>query len=111
MIVFGSVIILIIISMVLLGISSRMNAFRTNQAELTFVKSEACLEEALIQLSRNNDYTGDIYNFDELTCNVMVDGSGDERTLHVDTEDGEYFRNFVVLVQVTPLFAILDFSY
>lgn len=97
--------------MTLLGISSRNNTFHRTQSEITFIKAEGCLEEALIQLSRDNDYTGDVYTVDELSCNVIVNGSGNERTVELAGVDGDYVHNFTVQIQVLPSFAILDFSY
>jgi len=111
MVVFGSVIILIIVSMVLLGVSSRMSAFGLNKSELTFIKTEACLEEALVQLSRDDTYAGDTYQIDGLDCDVAVSGSGDERTVTLDAEEEDYYHDFVVQVQLDPSFVILNFSY
>lgn len=111
MVVFGSLIVLIIISMVTLGVSGRMSSFHLRQSEIAFVKSEACLEEALIHLSRDNSYEGDTYTIDDLSCSVIVTANVDERTVTLDTEYGEFSHHFTVLVQVLPSFAILDFSY
>jgi len=111
MMVLGSVITLIIISIVLLGISGRSNSFNLGQSEIVFVKAEGCLEEALIQLSRDHEYAGDTYIVDDSTCAVGVSGSGDERVISVDASEEDFYHHLIVDVQIAPTFAILNFSY
>ena len=111
MVVFGSIITMVIVSIILLGLSSRLNAFNSIQSELSFIRAEGCMEEALIQLSRDDTYTGDVYYVDDFICTVVTEGIGDERILELASEDGDYYHNFNLLVKVNPEFAILDFSY
>lgn len=107
MIVLGSVITLIIVSIVLLGISSRFNAFHLNQSELAFIKTEGCLEETLIQLNRDNAYTGGSYSIDDLNCSVTVSGT----TVDVDAFIDNFHHHFSVEVVLSPTFGIIDFEY
>ena len=111
MVVLGSIVTLIVISIVVLGISSRENAFNTNQASLGFIRAEGCFEEALLHLSRDDTYTGGNYEIDGSQCTVVVDGTGEERSLALESETGNYHHHFSALIQVDPVFAILDFSY
>ena len=111
MVVFGSIITMVIVSIVLLGLSSRLNAFNSIQSELSFIRAEGCMEEALIQLSRDDTYTGDVYSVDGSICTVVIEGTGDERMLELAAEDGYYYHDFTLLVKISPEFAILDFSY
>jgi len=75
------------------------------------MKTEGCLEEGLIQLKRDVNYVGDTYNVDGLNCDVTVSGAGNERTMAVNAEEDDYYNNFLVDVQISPTFAILNFSY
>lgn len=111
MMVLGSVITLIIISVILIGVSGRSNSFNLVQSETLFVKTEGCLEEALLQLSRNSEYAGNTYAVDFADCTVGVSGTGDVRTITVDAQEQDYYHHTIVDVQIAPTFAILNFSY
>lgn len=106
MIILGAVITLIIVTIVLLGISSRFNTTRLSSHEFAFIKTEGCLEEALIQLNRDNAYVGDNYVIDDLSCAVTVSGT----TVDVAASLDEFHHDFTVEVNLDP-FAIIDFSY
>ena len=106
MIVLGSVITLIIISIVLLGLSSRFNVANTASHEMTFMKTDGCLEEALIRLNRDNDYTGGTYTLDDYNCSVLIDGT----SLEINASEGDFHQHFLAELSLSP-FAIIDFSY
>jgi maltose-binding protein MalE len=111
MIILGAVVVMIVSSVTLLGVSSRYNSLQSNESSAVFIKTEGCLEEALLQLSRNNDYSGDSYNIDGADCEVAVSGSGDQRMLDIEASENDFYQHFTVDVQVSPLFGILGFSY
>ena len=109
-IVFGSVLVILAVGVVLSGISSRQNAFVFTQTELVFVATEGCSEEALIQLSRNNAYTGGNYELDGVDCTVSVSGSDPNRDVVIVGTKNDITRAMVVRVQLTPTFGIIDWD-
>ena len=111
MVVLGAVIILIVSSVTLLGISGRYNSLQLHESDIVFIKAEGCMEEALLQLSRNSDYPGSSYNVDGTDCIVSVSGSGSQRVLMLEAAEQNFYHHFTVDVQIDPLFGILGFSY
>ena len=111
MIVVGSLLAFVVVSVVVLGVSARSNSFHLNRSEIAFIKTEGCAEEALIRLSRDEDYVGGSYNIDSLDCVVAVTGGDEERNIDITASEDEFFHHFVLNVQLTPVFAILNFTY
>ena len=50
----------------------------------TLAGSEACLEESLIKLQNNHSYSGETLNIFGTTCQVIITGSGNTRTITVN---------------------------
>ncbi|MBN2087198.1 hypothetical protein JW758_02520 [Candidatus Peregrinibacteria bacterium] len=98
----------IVISMLFTGISSRLNIYNLIQSEKVFIISEGCVEEALIQLNRNNDYSGGTYNISEIECDIQISGSGDNRSLFIKGTNDEFTHEISIDVQLSSVFAIID---
>ena len=111
MVVLGAVIVLIVSSVTLLGISSRYNSMQLHESDVVFIKAEGCMEEALLQLSRNSDYSGSSYSIDGADCIVSVSGSDSQRVITLEAFEHNFYHHFTVDVQTDPLFGILGFSY
>ena len=111
MVVLGTVIILVAFSIVILGMSSRHNAVQLSESDRVFVKTDGCLEEALLQLSRDNAYAGGSYDVDGADCTVSVSGADNQRTIALNAFEGDFYHHFIVDVQLAPQFGILNFSY
>lgn len=106
--VLSSVLVMLAVSVVLTGISSRANAFVLKQSENVFVSLEGCIENALIRLNRDNGYLGHSFSVNDADCTVNVSGSGDERTVTVSGNRDEVTRDVSLQVQLTPNFGIID---
>lgn len=84
MIVVGAII--TVIALLLLYTSTNTNQIRFYQSysEKLFFNADACAEEALARLDRNNNYTGGTLTLDISTCTITVTGSGSTRTIQVN---------------------------
>lgn len=101
------ILIMIAVNIALIGISSRANAYHFNLSERVFDPLEGCAEEALIQLSRDNSYTGGNYTIDEVACTATVSGSDPTRDVVVTGGKKDITRDVFIRVQLTPAFAIM----
>lgn len=108
--VLSSVLVMLAVSVVLTGISSRANAFVLKQSENVFVSFEGCIENALIRLNRDNGYLGHSFSVNDVDCTVSVSGSGDERTVTASGNKDEVTRDVSLQVQLTPNFGIIDWA-
>lgn len=111
MIVLGSVVAMIAFSVIALDISGHQNLLQMNESERLFINADGCAEEALLQLSRDENYAGGSYDIDSASCSVSVSGSGDVRYISADVNKDSYHHSLNLEVQLSPTFAILDFSY
>ncbi len=105
--VLGIILIMLAVTIVLTGISSRTNAFMLNQSEKVFISMEGCAEESLIQLSRDNDYSGGSYEVDGVDCISVISGSDPNRDVTVTGTKDTITRDASLSVQVDPDFAII----
>lgn len=110
-IILGAAAFLIIMTVTMLGISARTNAFDSASSEITFVKAEGCLEEALLQLSRDETFSGADYDIDGSSCSASVSGADNQRAVMIDASEDDFYQHFEVEVQLLPEFAILSFRY
>lgn len=106
----SAVLVMMAVTVVLTGISSRANAFVLNESEKVFIATEGCTEEALIQLSRDDAYSGDNYTVDGVSCTVYVAGSGVNRNLVIDGTKSNLTRDISLSVQIDPNFGIIDWE-
>ena len=109
-IILTAVIAVIALNIAFTGISSRLNTFNLLESDKIFIQTEGCTEEALIQLNRNNSYSGGSYNINNTSCTVNVSGSDDNRTLSIIGHGNGFTHNFTLKVQLTPIFGILDWD-
>ncbi len=107
-IILGAVISIIALTIALAGVSSRANTFHILESEQLYLKAEGCLEEALIQLKRDNGYTGETLNVDGASCVISISGAP-ERDIQIEASEGDFVHDFDVNVQLDP-FLILDFN-
>lgn len=98
------------VAVVVNGISSRLNTFNAFQSEKVFISAEGCAENALLLLSRNNNYSGGTFTFQGTDCSVSVGGNGAERDVVVSAEREGISKDIVLRVQVTPPFAIMEWT-
>jgi hypothetical protein len=109
-IILSSVILMLAVNVTLLGISSQGNVFYISKSGQVFVEGEGCVEEALLQLKRNADYTGGALTAGSVSCTAVVSGTGSNRTVAVIATAGDFTRDFALTVQIDPAFAILNWD-
>ncbi len=110
MILISAVILTIALS---LGVSSisenqiNMYQSKTNQMLLNL---DACGEEALTQLNRNNSYTGESLTIDDTSCTISVAGSGATRTISIAATNDIYSKDLQINVTIFPAFTITSWG-
>ncbi|MBI5421934.1 hypothetical protein HZA44_02270 [Candidatus Peregrinibacteria bacterium] len=104
--VMGLVLVMVAVTLVLTGISSRQNAFLLSQSEKTLISTEGCADEALIQLSRNHAYLGGPLSQAPVACTVAIQGNGDTRDVLVTGSHGVISRNLLIRISFVPSFHI-----
>ena len=108
--VLGVVLVMLAVSVVLTGISSRSNTFNLNQSQAVFIGFEGCIESALIRLNRDNAYVGESLIVDGVNCSVSISGIDEERTVTVTGSKNNITRDAVLDVQLSPNFGIIDWN-
>lgn len=104
--VLGIVLVMITVTVVLSGISSRFNAFVLSQSDHVLISTEGCAEDALIQLSRNSAFPGGATAVDGTLCSVSVAGVGDFRDVTVSGSQFGITRTLSIRAQIVPPFHI-----
>ena len=94
------------VTLALTGISSRQNALVLSQSEKTLISTEGCVDEALIQLSRNHAYLGGSLSQDSVACVATVQGSGDTRDVLVTGSHGTISHNLLIRISFVPSFHV-----
>lgn len=108
--VMGFAMVMVAVSLVMTGISSRANAFTLSQSENALISTEGCAEEALVQLSRNHDYVGGSFFLGETSCVVTVQGLGELRSISVVGSHGTITHNLSIQVSFLPTFHITQWA-
>ncbi len=108
--VMGFALVMAALSLVLTGISSRANAFTLSQSENVLISTEGCAEEALVQLSRNHDYSGAALTISGVSCVAAVQGNGDVRDVTITGSRGTITHNLLIRVSFLPSFHITQWS-
>jgi len=106
--VMGFVLVMVAVSLVLTGISSRINAFTLSQSENALISTEGCAEEGLIRLSRDPAYAGGSLTLGDSTCLLTVSDGGN--TLVVKGVDGNITHNLLINLDRVPSFHVSEWS-
>jgi hypothetical protein len=109
-IILGAAIAVMALGILALGISARVNAFNLAESEKTFIRTEGCMEETLIRLKRDNTFAGGTIFVEGLLCNVNIEGGGDTRDVSITGENGNFFSDIDLAVQITPVFGIITYK-
>lgn len=96
-----------IISVILIktSLSSLTQLLYTNTSMNTLESkflATGCLHEALINLNRNHDYSGETHNLSYGTCIISISGSDNTRNVNVQSEIGNYYLDYQASVQLKP---------
>lgn len=73
----------IAVSISLLGIGEAKSSLDFKKGQEALKIAESCLEEGLLRLRDNANYTGGSLNVGEGSCTINVRGSGNEKTINV----------------------------
>jgi len=93
---------------------SSLTSLKNSQISIREVKikefTEGCSEEALLQLSRNNQYKGATYNLQGGTCDISVSGTSSSRIISVTGTLSNLSHNYKLEVNMNP-FEITKWQY
>ncbi|MBT4722349.1 hypothetical protein HN958_01285 [Candidatus Falkowbacteria bacterium] len=73
------------------------------------IYTEGCLEEGLIQMNRDVDYSGGTYSIGGGDCTIAVSGSDNTRTITASTNINEFYHELNANVTLEP-FAITSWD-
>lgn len=82
---------LIALFVVLGGIDLIQQGLYDSEYSETFVGSDACAEEALLELNNDSGYSGGSFTIGSISCTATVSGSGSTRTLSVTASQGDLY--------------------
>lgn len=94
MLVISAVVLMVATTATLMGLDESMIALRQTKGLETFMSADGCVEESLVRLNSNWNYTGgDIFIHDVL-CTMTINGTGNYRTIRVTSiKEGLYTRD------------------
>jgi hypothetical protein len=106
-IVMSAVMVFIAIFTTTTGIDETQTGLYQNKATETFNGADGCIEEALIKLHNDDQYSGENLFVGDVSCIIDVNGAGNSRTINVTaTHDALYSREIEVEVDIAPTFNI-----
>lgn len=91
----GVVALLIVLFAVLAGIGLIEQSHRSIQTQETFAGGEACVNEALLELSQDFTYEGGGSSIGPITCTIVISGVGDSRTISVTATQGTQYTQLI----------------
>ncbi|MFH1142360.1 MAG: hypothetical protein ABIH67_02795 [Candidatus Uhrbacteria bacterium] len=101
-IIISAVISTIVISISLGTVTLLEKSDTVLRGEQTRYYVEGCMQEALLQLSMDTAYAGGILNLGGSTCTVAISGSGNTRTITVEGNNNDYYRQINADVTLKP---------
>lgn len=72
-------------------------------------QSESCLQEALVQIHRDDTYSGGLFTLGTGTCNVIVSGVDNNRSIQVLGSRENFSYPLNIEITLTP-FAIIEWD-
>jgi len=96
----GFVALLVTLSTAMRGIGELNMGFAENQSYETLAIADACAQEALLQLSLDDEYTGGTITVGDGTCTITVTTSGTDRTIDVSATIDRWTRKYTVEVNL-----------
>lgn len=100
--IIAAVILAISVSVPLLAIEEGKSALSFKKGRETLKIAEGCIEEAMLRLRDNANYTGGSLTVGDGSCTITVSGTGVNRTIDVEasiTTPVDYIRNIRVAVK------------
>jgi hypothetical protein len=88
----GSIALLIVVFVVVAGVDLVQQGLYDTEYSETFLGADACGEKALSNLNTNHSYTGELaLIIGDISCDVVVGGSGDTRTIQITATQGTLY--------------------
>ncbi len=103
-IIIASLLSIIIVSTALGTITNLEHATVISNGTTHTIGAEGCLNEALVQLAWDENYTGTTFSQGVINCTVTVTGSGSTRGITAIGTQGIYTDGYSVSVHLDPLF-------
>lgn len=88
-----SVVLLILaLAVVLNGISSRFNTFLLTDSDRLLLITQGCVEDSLLRLARDSNYSGGAVVIGGVSCTVSVQGTAPDLELTVSASDNSFTK-------------------
>ncbi len=107
--VVSSVAIILAISASFLGLGELEMGFNERRSTEALAFGDACLDEALLRLKRDNAYSGGSLSIDGNSCTITITPSGDLRTIGIESNVGEFTKNLEAEADVSASYIILNY--
>jgi len=101
LLVIAAVTLAIGISISLLSISEMNMGLKGSKSGQAFHLTDSCLEEALMRLKRDENYSGGSLNIAEGLCNIIIEVNGDQRTINVTANLDNIEKRIKAVTNVT----------
>jgi len=88
------------LSLNLLGLDEMRMGFRESKSSEAFYGAESCLEEALMRLKRDANYSGGTLQIGNGSCNIVITVNGSQRTITVSGTVNQLIRKIQTVVNV-----------
>ena len=88
------------LSLNLLGLDEMRMGFRESKSSQAFHVAESCLEEALMRLKRDANYTGGNLSIGNGSCNIVITVNGTQRTITATGTVDQLMRKIQTTVNV-----------
>jgi len=100
LLIIGAVTLAIGLSVNLLGLEEMKMGFRSNKSSESFYVAESCLEEALMRLKRESNYTGGSLAIGNKSCSIVIEANNDQRIITVSGDVNNMFRKIKAVVNI-----------
>lgn len=106
----GSTALVIILLLMMTGIDLMQNSLHEVRYNETFAGADGCVEEALMQVRDDRNYTGGTITIGSVDCTMTVNRSGNDVTLNIDAVNGiKYVSDIDVGVDVGGLTMVMNY--
>ena len=101
LLVIAAVTLAIGISISLLSISEINMGLKGSKSGQAFHLTDSCLEEALMRLKRDENYSGGNLNVTGGSCNIIVEAAGSQKTINITADLDNIQRKIKAVTNVT----------
>lgn len=84
----GAVAVLIVLFLMMTGIDLMQTSLHEVSYNKTFAGADGCVEEALMEIRDDRNYTGESLTLGDVSCTIVASRSGNDVTITVDASNG-----------------------